>query len=211
MLRRRVAFPVNRGTRANELVANSRHSFSPRYGYSFQEQIAGGPAHAQRLARRAHVMARATAAFLERVGLQRRWASLDVGCGDGDDRARTRGGPDGARGGDRPRCRAASDRRRRPGANGLPPPVSRTYTRPPSRARALGRRELFLAQLVRNMRDSIIGAGAATAADIIREAQLRSARVSGMVNALEETRSLERSSELRNVDRLEAGVVGGSR
>jgi ubiquinone/menaquinone biosynthesis C-methylase UbiE len=38
---------------------------------------------ADRLARQAHVMASATAAFLARVGVQPDWRCLDVGCGDG--------------------------------------------------------------------------------------------------------------------------------
>jgi ubiquinone/menaquinone biosynthesis C-methylase UbiE len=45
--------------------------------------IAGGLTDAQRLARQAHVMARATEAFLARVGLASGWSCLDVGCGDG--------------------------------------------------------------------------------------------------------------------------------
>jgi len=45
--------------------------------------IAGGLTDAQRLARQAHVMARATEAFLARVGLASAWSCLDVGCGDG--------------------------------------------------------------------------------------------------------------------------------
>jgi SAM-dependent methyltransferase len=45
--------------------------------------IAGGLTDAQRLARQAHVMAKATSAFLSRVGLTSGWSSLDVGCGDG--------------------------------------------------------------------------------------------------------------------------------
>ena len=45
--------------------------------------IAGGLADAHRLARQAHVMAKATEAFLSRVGLASGWACLDVGCGDG--------------------------------------------------------------------------------------------------------------------------------
>ena len=45
--------------------------------------IAGGLTDAQRLARQAHVMAEATGAFLSRLGLTSGWASLDVGCGDG--------------------------------------------------------------------------------------------------------------------------------
>lgn len=45
--------------------------------------IEGGLADAQRLARQAHVMAGATAAFLARVGVEDGWRCLDVGCGDG--------------------------------------------------------------------------------------------------------------------------------
>jgi len=45
--------------------------------------IAGGLTDAQRLARQAHVMARATEAFLTQVGLTAGWTCLDVGCGDG--------------------------------------------------------------------------------------------------------------------------------
>jgi SAM-dependent methyltransferase len=45
--------------------------------------IRGGRADADRLARQAHVMASATAAFLSRVGVSAGWQCLDVGCGDG--------------------------------------------------------------------------------------------------------------------------------
>ena len=45
--------------------------------------IAGGLTDAQRLARQAHVMARASAAFLSRIGVAAGWACLDIGCGDG--------------------------------------------------------------------------------------------------------------------------------
>jgi SAM-dependent methyltransferase len=45
--------------------------------------IAGGLTDAQRLARQAHVMAKATEAFLSQVGLAAGWTCLDVGCGDG--------------------------------------------------------------------------------------------------------------------------------
>jgi ubiquinone/menaquinone biosynthesis C-methylase UbiE len=45
--------------------------------------IRGGRADADRLARQAHVMASATAAFLARVGVAPGWHCLDVGCGDG--------------------------------------------------------------------------------------------------------------------------------
>ncbi|MFL6225627.1 MAG: class I SAM-dependent methyltransferase, partial [Actinomycetes bacterium] len=50
-----------------------------RPGYT----IRGGQADADRLARQAAVMARATSAFLTRAGLRPGWACLDVGCGDG--------------------------------------------------------------------------------------------------------------------------------
>jgi ubiquinone/menaquinone biosynthesis C-methylase UbiE len=40
-------------------------------------------ADADRLARQAAVIARATSAFLTRAGLRPGWACLDVGCGDG--------------------------------------------------------------------------------------------------------------------------------
>jgi ubiquinone/menaquinone biosynthesis C-methylase UbiE len=49
----------------------------PRY------TIRGGHADADRLERQAEVMAAATAALLDRVGLQPGWACIDFGCGDG--------------------------------------------------------------------------------------------------------------------------------
>jgi ubiquinone/menaquinone biosynthesis C-methylase UbiE len=45
--------------------------------------IQGGRSDADRLARQAKVMARATEAFLADAGLGPGWACLDVGCGDG--------------------------------------------------------------------------------------------------------------------------------
>jgi ubiquinone/menaquinone biosynthesis C-methylase UbiE len=45
--------------------------------------IAGGAAEADRLARQADVMGEATFAFLERSGLRRGAACLDLGCGEG--------------------------------------------------------------------------------------------------------------------------------
>jgi ubiquinone/menaquinone biosynthesis C-methylase UbiE len=45
--------------------------------------ISGGEADADRLARQARVMARATGAFLARAGLRPGWRCLDLGCGDG--------------------------------------------------------------------------------------------------------------------------------
>ena len=50
-----------------------------RSGYT----IAGGRADAGRLARQARVMAQATDALLDRVGVGAGWRCLDVGCGDG--------------------------------------------------------------------------------------------------------------------------------
>jgi SAM-dependent methyltransferase len=49
----------------------------PRY------TIRGGQADADRLERQAEVMAAATAAFLDQVGLRLGWGCIDVGCGDG--------------------------------------------------------------------------------------------------------------------------------
>jgi SAM-dependent methyltransferase len=45
--------------------------------------IAGGLADARRLAQQAHVMAKASEAFLARTGLTSGWTCLDVGCGTG--------------------------------------------------------------------------------------------------------------------------------
>jgi ubiquinone/menaquinone biosynthesis C-methylase UbiE len=61
---------------------SSRHEPRTAEGLSGYT-IEGGDTDADRLARQARVMADATAAFLSRVGLGEGWASLDVGCGDG--------------------------------------------------------------------------------------------------------------------------------
>ena len=50
---------------------------------SSEYTIRGGRADADRLARQAEVMAGATGALLDAIGVQPGWACLDVGCGDG--------------------------------------------------------------------------------------------------------------------------------
>jgi ubiquinone/menaquinone biosynthesis C-methylase UbiE len=71
--------PVPARLRRTERPPESAYAPTMPHEYT----IAPGLADAQRLARIAHVMAEATEAFLDGLGLAPGWACLDAGCGDG--------------------------------------------------------------------------------------------------------------------------------
>ena len=145
--------------------------------------IAGGLADAQRLARQAHVMAEATEAFLSGLGLASGSACLDVGCGDGQvtvAMARVAGPTGRVVGidiGDEA-LELARQTAKRAGVSAefvhgdaAGPLVTEAFDLAYARlllSHLVANRmetvddKLFLAQLVRNMRASILEAGAAT-------------------------------------------------
>jgi 2-polyprenyl-3-methyl-5-hydroxy-6-metoxy-1,4-benzoquinol methylase len=153
--------------------------------------IAGGLTDAQRLARQAHVMAGATQRFLDGIGLTTGWSCLDVGCGDGQvtiAMARA-AGPDArvvgvdvdAEALDVARTATAEagvtaefiddDAAHPLGSGAFDLAYARLVLSHLVDPSAVVRGEtvddkLFLAQLVRNMRASILEAGAATDAEI---------------------------------------------